>query len=120
MKNFIVYLLIISFLLESCYSYKTIDLNNTKLIVGHKYKIAEDNKLIKVRLKSFDDSTATMMVRKIEKQIEFSKIKTIKTRKFSIIKTIIVIPVILIPMVLIGSGFKTGGYYSDQGNFNPP
>ena len=92
MKKIIFLVLII--LIQSCFSYKTIDLKSTKLIAEHKYKIAEDKKLIKARLKSFDDSTATMMVGKTEKQIEFSKIKIIKTRKFSVLKTIALVPIV--------------------------
>lgn len=92
MKKIIFLVLII--LIQSCFSYKIIDLKSTKLIAGHKYKIAEDKKLIKARLKSFDDSTATMMVGKTEKQIEFSKIKIIKTRKFSVLKTIALVPIV--------------------------
>ena len=33
MKNRIVYLLIVSFLLQSCYTYKDVDLKKTQLIV---------------------------------------------------------------------------------------
>jgi hypothetical protein len=45
-------LLLLLVLLQSCYSYKAIDLNISKLIVGHKYKITEDTKYTKVKLKS--------------------------------------------------------------------
>ena len=122
MKNRITYLLIISSLLESCYSYKIIDLKNTTLIERktYKYNTEVNKKFQKISLKSFNDSIIIGKIGKKEKQIIISDIKSIKVRRFSVVKTIFLTPVIVIPAVIIGSGFKTGGYYSDGGNFNPP
>lgn len=61
MKNRIVYLLIVSFLLQSCYTYKAFDLKKTQLIVGENYKIREVDKFVKSKLQSANDSVITVM-----------------------------------------------------------
>lgn len=69
--------------------------------MGEKYKIAEDKKLIKARLKSVIDSTATFTMGKTEKEIAVSKIKTIKVRKFSVVKTISLAPISAATLVVL-------------------
>ena len=122
MKNTIICLLTISFLLEGCYSYKIIDLKKTPLIEGktYKYNTKQNKKHEKITLKSFDNNIMNAKIGRKEKQITINDIKSIKVRKISELKTIVLIPIIIIPTVLIGTGFKLGGYYSPQGNSNPP
>lgn len=101
MKNTILYLLVVSFLLQSCYSYKTIDLKQTPLIVGKKYKIEQEVKFVKATLKTLNDSTTTFLVGKFEKQIPITNIKKIKVKKFSVLKTVSLLP-ITIAVIVIG------------------
>jgi hypothetical protein len=88
MKIKCLFLLAIALLLQSCYSYRTIDLNNAKLIDGKSYKILQDDKLVKVRLKNVNEGVATVNIKNTEKQIPLSDIKIIQARKFSVLKTI--------------------------------
>lgn len=87
MKKSIIYILLFSFLLQSCYSYRLVD-KNSKLVIGKKYKIKQSNKYQKIRLLSSTDSTITVRNNKnIETTITKNDIKTLKKRRFSITKT---------------------------------
>ncbi|MDR6845926.1 hypothetical protein [Flavobacterium granuli] len=88
MKIAIIYLIIISFLFQSCYSYKTIDLKDSSLVVGKNYKIRQDTKFVKSKLELVNDSTITVKEGKIRKDVSISKIKEIKESKFSTLKTV--------------------------------
>ncbi|MDI9311377.1 MAG: hypothetical protein QM535_14290 [Limnohabitans sp.] len=94
MKNAALLILLLPFLLQSCYSYKTINLGKTDLVEGKKYKVMQDNKLKKVSLVTTNDSIATFKNGKVQNQIPISELKDIKIRKFSVIKTIALIPMI--------------------------
>lgn len=114
MKHLILSCLIISFLAQSCYTYKTIDINTTPLVVGHKYKISENNEFTKVKLKKISDSTLTVTSKENERQISLSKIETIKERKFSVVKTGLASIVILSTIIGITILNATSGYYSSN------
>jgi hypothetical protein len=88
MKNSIIYLLVISFLLQSCYSYRAISLKETPLIVDKNYKIKQEDKFIKAKLKIANDSVINVVEGKVEKDIYVNNIKEIKVRKFSVLKTV--------------------------------
>ena len=89
MKNAIIYIIIIlSFLLHSCMSYKAIDLQQDSFKVGKIYKIKQEDKFEKVFLKKVNDSSLTVLINKNEKQILITDIKEIKMQKFSILKSI--------------------------------
>ena len=88
MKIAIIYLIIISFLFQSCYTYKTIDLKESSLVVGKNYKIRQDTKFVKSKLELVNDSTITVKEGKFRKDIPISKIKEIKVSKFSTLKTV--------------------------------
>jgi hypothetical protein len=83
------YLLSISFLLQGCYSYKTVDLKTTTLNIGKTYKITHDNVKTKARLISSNDSIITVKKGKHEEQIPVSGITKMKMRKFSVVKTVL-------------------------------
>jgi hypothetical protein len=68
MKITIIYLFLISLLFQSCYSYRTIDLSKTPLIVEKKYKIKQTNNFIKASLINMNDSIATFIVEEKEKK----------------------------------------------------
>lgn len=88
MKNLIVYLFAVLLMLQSCYSYKTIDLKQTMLKEGEIYKIKQENKFVKAILKAKTDSTLTFLIKKNEIQTYTNIIKEIKVKKFSVLKTI--------------------------------
>ncbi len=87
MRKSIIYILLLSFLLQSCYSYRLID-KDSELAVGKKYKIQQSNDYEKVRLLSVSDSTITVNKSKnSQKTIAVKDITKIKKRHFSVIKT---------------------------------
>lgn len=69
MKKIIVFLIAISFLFQSCYSYKSINPTTAYLKNGRIYKIKQQTGFEKVKLKSFTDSTMTVINGKIEKKL---------------------------------------------------
>jgi hypothetical protein len=89
MKISIIFILLLSLLLQSCYSYRVIDKNNN-FIANKKYKIKLTNKYQKVIILSSTDSTITVVDNKnIESTIVKNDIKTIKKRYFSVSKTVL-------------------------------
>jgi hypothetical protein len=114
MKTSILYLIIISFLFQSCYTYRTIDLKDSSLVVGKNYKIRQDIKFVKSKLELVNDSTITVMEGNIHNDIPISKIKEIKESKFSALKTVgLVLGIGLVLVGVIGaiemSSFDMGG-----------
>lgn len=104
MKTSIIYLIIISLLLQSCYSYKAINLNETSLAVGKNYKIRQDTKFVKSKLETVSDSTITVLEGKIQKDIPISQIKEIKESEFSTLKTVgLVLGIGLVGVIVIAA-----------------
>ena len=104
----------LSFLIQSCYSYKSIDLKKTSLAVGKKYKIQQNNKFIKVELIGLNYSIANFKTKDDEKQINLSELQKLKERKFSVTKTVLLpISIILgsttIMLTTGGSLIRVGG-----------
>jgi hypothetical protein len=81
MRKTIIYLLVISFLLQSCYTYKTVELNNTQLVVGKEYKITQEYKTETAMLMDVNDSLVCVTDYKNEKGIPISSIKKMERRK---------------------------------------
>ncbi|RTY94994.1 hypothetical protein [Flavobacterium sp. GT3R68] len=114
MKFTTITILILSLLLHSCYSYKTIDPGKTPLTEGKKYKIKIDDKFQKANLVSLNDSTANFKAGKKNIQIAEKDIKEIKIRKFSVLKTASLVTGSAVLGVIIGIGlalqdFNPGG-----------
>lgn len=84
MRNAILYLLVISFLLQSCYTYKAVDIKETQLIVGEKYKITQENKAETVKLMAVNDSLISVSIDKTEKDISISNINKIEEQKLTL------------------------------------
>lgn len=101
MKSTIIYLLVFSFFFQSCTSYKDIELKETKLVVGKKYKIKQDANFVKVKLEKVNDSTLTVLEGNVKKNIAVSDIKEIKVRKVSAVKTVFLSVGILAGAVLV-------------------
>ena len=112
----IVLLLATTFLLQSCFSYKQMETNPSKMVIGKKYKIEQNHKFSRVVLKSISDSSIIVSKNWKEQQIPLKEITSIRKRKFSIIKTISLVPITVVSIVLIyvianpniGAGF--GGF----------
>jgi hypothetical protein len=103
MKTSIIYLIVISFLFQSCYTYRTIDLKDTSLVVGKNYKIRQDTKFVKSKLNSVNDSTITVLEDYTYKSISISKIKEIQEGKISTLKTVgLILGVGLVVVGIIG------------------
>ncbi|TRW97144.1 hypothetical protein [Flavobacterium gawalongense] len=104
MKNSIVYFVIISFLFQSCYTYKAIDLKETPLIVGKNYKIRQDMKFTKAQLMTANDSTVTFMINNHEVNVPISKIKEIQAKEFSTLKTVgLILSIGLVAVIAVGA-----------------
>jgi hypothetical protein len=103
-KNSILYLVIISFSFQSCYTYRAIDLKETPLVVGKNYKIRQDTKFTKAKLNTTNDSIITFVINGQDVNVPISKIKEIKAREFSTLKTTgLVLSLGLVAIVIIGA-----------------
>ncbi|WP_310555334.1 hypothetical protein [Flavobacterium sp.] len=121
MKNTLIYLLLFISLLQSCFSYRSIEIKNTPLVEGKKYKIQEKNTFIKAKLVDVNDTIATFKKEKIKKEIRVSEIAIIKVKQFSYFRTISLvagISIIALLMDFLDSSLG-GDYYKDTGNSNP-
>lgn len=117
MQKSILYIVLLSFLLQSCFSYKTVD-KNSEFVMGKKYNIKQANKYEKVRLLSSTDSTITVNnAKKTENTIAKNDIKKIKKRHFSIIKTALLPVGIAVGGVVIIVAFG-GGYKLELGKLD--
>ncbi len=101
MSKIYILLLSISFLLQSCYSYKTVDLKSSKLVAEKQYKINANNKITKGKLLNANDTSLVFRTVYKEKTILFKDIKTIKKRKFSVVKTVALVPVTVTTLTIL-------------------
>lgn len=104
MKTTILSLITISFLFQSCYTYRAIDLKDTTLFINRNYKIKQADQSEKVKLLLVNDSSLIVLKNNTQKTIQVSKIKEIKEEKFSTLKTIgLVASLSLVTIVIIGA-----------------
>ena len=87
MKNKMIYLFALTFLLQSCYTYHNVNLDTHKLRMGSVYKINLNGKRTKIRIISCSDTLVKVKIGKKESQIKISEIGKIKEREFSVGKT---------------------------------
>ena len=113
----IVYLLSVTILLQSCYSYRNIEINSNEFETKGTYKLKVAGKEKKLKILSFNDSTLTVKSKNTVNEIKKSEIQSLKKRKFSVEKTIAIIA----PIVLIGIGISLipDWNYNPKGNSNP-
>lgn len=102
MKTSIIYLIVISFLFQSCYTYRAIDLKDTPLVVGKNYKIRQDTKFVKSKLELVNDSIIMVAEGNVVRDIPISEIKEIREAKFSTLKTV---------GLVLGVGLIAAGIY---------
>lgn len=113
MKNTMIILIAISFLLQSCYSYKLIDVQKTPLIAEKKYKIIQSSKYENVRLLSSTDSTIVVSnLKNVQNTISIKDIKIIKKRKFSVAKTSVLVITSLLggAIIIVADGLSKTNY----------
>ena len=86
MKNFLVLLLVL--LLQSCYSYKTVEYNNIEASKKQKFEIKKlDRTKIKGRVVSINEKEITLEKKGKLKTVVKEEISEVQLKKFSIIKT---------------------------------
>ena len=100
MKNLFLYLLTITFLFQSFYTYHNVDLGSQKLKTGSVYKIKLGGEESKIKLISSNDTLAKVKIGNAEKDFKISEIKSAKERKISSGK----IAILLLPLILVGIG----------------
>jgi hypothetical protein len=98
-------------LLQSCFSYKAMDNDPSKMEAGKTYKIYHNHKFTKVVFKSITDSSAIVLKGRKERKIPLNEIAVIEKRKFSVVKTVaLALPLILVisyiadPEINVGVG----------------
>ena len=80
-------LLLISFLFQSCFSYRTLDYNKIAIEKKQKFEIEKlDSSKLTGRLVTKNDKSITLENNRGIQTVEKSDIQQIKVRKFSIIK----------------------------------
>lgn len=103
MKKIILFLAIV-ILFQSCYSYKTIENNPSKLEIGKHYKIKQNRKATVLKVRSKTDSTIVYKSFFKEREISNDAITSVKKRKFSVVKTIatsILIPIVVVAILAL-------------------
>ena len=80
-------LFLISFLFQSCFSYKSVNFNDIKNEKKQKFEVSKlDKTNIKGRLVSIDENVMVLENRNGNQTINENEIYDVKVRKFSIIK----------------------------------
>ncbi len=83
----IILLILISFVFQSCFSYRTLDYNKIVIKKKQKFEIEKlDSSKLTGRLVSKNDESITLENNRGIQTVEKSDIQQIKVRKFSIIK----------------------------------
>ncbi|GEC78421.1 hypothetical protein [Flavobacterium aquatile] len=101
MKKLTALVILVSFLLQSCFSYKTIDKELTSKKIGKIHKVKLGNKYYKGRLISFNDSISTFKIGKSEMNIKNSEIDKLKVREFSVVQTIVFTSAMLLTVLVV-------------------
>jgi hypothetical protein len=106
-------LLTITFLFQSCFSYRH-QANPGSMVIGEKYKIERNHKTRKFFYARTTDSALVVSKPRYgkEQQIPLNEITGIRKRKFSIIKTIALVPAAaasLVVLVLIANPSPVSG-----------
>ena len=83
----IIFLILFSFLFQSCFSYKSLDFNNIKSEKNQKFEVAKiDRTNVKGRLVSIDENRMILENNGKNQTILKDEIYDVKVRKFSFLK----------------------------------
>jgi hypothetical protein len=98
-------LLVISIVLQSCFSYKAVENNSSQYEIGKSYRVKQSKKDDIIRITSKTDSTLVVWSKFETKTIAIDEISKVEKRKFSIVKTVLLpisIAASLVLLFLIG------------------
>jgi hypothetical protein len=83
------FVLLLSILFQSCFSYKTVDYNNIAIAKKQKFEVkGVGGKYIKGRLVSKNEQTMILETKVGQQTIPVEEIYDVKVRKFSFLKTL--------------------------------
>lgn len=94
MKNYILLLVLVSVIMQSCTSYRGVSNDSPSFIEGKKYKIKQEGKWMKVKVVSSDENTIMVKHNGESKPIGRASITAVKQRKFSVVKTVLLVPAV--------------------------
>ena len=106
-------LLGISLLLQSCNSYKSVEINPKTMVLGEVYKIERNHKTSKVIYTRNADSSIVVLKNSVEERIPLKDITSARERKFSLAKTLVLIPITII-VITVSFIYGTGDYDSEK------
>ena len=99
----LVLILVAGILLQSCYSYKTIENNASQYEVGKIYRVKQNGKSSKVKITIKTDSALVVWSKFENKTLSINEISKVERRKFSIVKTVLM-PIIIVGILAVGIG----------------
>ena len=111
----LIFLLLISILFQSCFSYKSVDFKSISSEKKQKFEVEKlDKTRVKGRIVSIDENIIILENKGKSQTISKDEIYDMKVRKFSIIKTasgvlgtygivVIILPIILVSALLISA-----------------
>ena len=100
-------LLVISIVLQSCFSYKAVENNSSQYEIGKTYKLKRGKKSEEVKIISKTDSTIVVNHKFEDKEVSLNSISKVEKRKFSIVKTVLFPPLTLAVLIgILASGVK--------------
>ena len=105
-------LLGIVLLLQSCYSYKKVDINPKTMALGQLYKIERNHKTTKVIYARNADSAIVVLKNGVEEHIPLKEITKAREGKFSLAKTLLWVPISIIGLTVFFI-YATGDYDSE-------
>lgn len=105
-------LLAIAFLFQSCYSYKSVEVNPKTMVIGQEYKIERNHKTSKIVYTQNADSAIYVLKNGNEERIALKDISSARQKKFSLAKTLLWIPITLIAITTLFI-YGTGDYDSE-------
>lgn len=82
-------LLVISIVLQSCFSYKVVENNSSQYEIGKSYRVKQGKKDDIIRITSKTDSTLVVWSKFETKTVAIDEISKVEKRKFSIVKTVL-------------------------------
>lgn len=105
-------LLGITLLLQSCYSYKKVEVNPKTMVLGQTYKIERNHKTSKVIYTSNADSAIVVLKHGVAERIPLKDITSAREGKFSLAKTLVWVPIAIIGITVLFI-YGTGDYDSE-------
>ena len=91
----------ISFFIQSCCSYKSVDVNPQTMVIGQVYKIERQHKTTKAVYTRNADSAIVVLKSGVEEVIPLKDITKAREQKFSLAKTLVWVPVTIIGLSVL-------------------